>query len=255
MKIKKFPDKLLEAPLYIQLPLGVRVEMGIAAQESRRNRLLLTLLAVCLLLAAILQLNGRSILALGETQGKEGVFATLVQPDPRGVAGGLAPATGLIGRLLDSAGRSPRDPHPRAMADMPLVGPAASSGILPVSAGAGAPSPLSAAIGSDGDRSGADGVPPFSGLLAQLSPISGPAAFAPTAQPTPPAVEPTPTPTGPVIGPTPPVTEPTGPVSPVPEPAAWALWLLGFGLMGSLTRWRRHALAAVAAKDADGDAA
>jgi hypothetical protein len=33
------------------------------------------------------------------------------------------------------------------------------------------------------------------------------------------------------------------------------LWLLGFGVMGSLIRWRRRALDAVAAEDVGGDAA
>jgi hypothetical protein len=85
----------------------------------------------------------------------------------------------------------------------------------------------------------------------------------PTPTPTPPVIEPTPTPTPPIIDPTPtpfptstpPVIDPTGPVSPVPEPAAWALWLLGFGVVGSLIRWRRRALDAVAAEDIGSDVA
>lgn len=279
--------------------------MGIAAQEVRRNRLLVTLLAVCLVLAAILQLNGRSILAIGETQGKAGAFATLVQPDPKGVAGGLAPATGPIGRLLDSASRSFGNPHPRGVAGPPVdgaPGTAGSSGTSPEIAVAGTPSTVPAASAAAGEGNAghdASGIPPFNGLLSQLSPISGPSGFAPNATPTPqptppsasptptgptptptpepsgtpvnptptptsPVTEPTPTPTPPVVDPTPtppfstptpPIVDPTGPVSPVPEPAAWALWLLGFSVMGGLIRWRRRALDAVAAEDIGGDVA
>jgi hypothetical protein len=285
--------------------------MGIAAQEVRRNRLLVGLLAVCLVLAAILQLNGRSILAVGE--GKAGAFATLVQPDPKGVAGGLGSASGPIGRLLDSASRTYGNPHPRAAgapADAaPVAGTAGSSGPSPEIALAGTPSTVPAASAATGESSAggdAGGAPPFGGLISQFSPVSGPGGFGPVATPTPqptpptasptpdltstptgptptptpepsatppvnptptptpPAIDPTPTPTPPVIDPTPtppfetpkpPVVDPTGPVTPVPEPAAWALWLLGFGVMGSLVRWRRRALEAVAAEDAGGDAA
>jgi hypothetical protein len=277
--------------------------MGIGAQEVRRNRLLVSLLAVCLVLAAILQLNGRSVLAVGE--GKAGAFATLVQPDPKGVAGGLTPVVGPIGRLLNSAGRSFGNPHPRAGAPAdgaPVAGTAGSSGTRPGLASAGTPSTVPAASAATGDssaRNGSGGIPGFSGLLSQLSPISGPSGFVPTATPTPqptgsptpeptttpgptptptpeptatppvnptptptpPVIEPTPTPTPPVIDPTPfptptpPVIDPTGPISPVPEPAAWALWLLGFGVMGSLIRWRRRALHAVVAEDVGGDVA
>jgi hypothetical protein len=277
--------------------------MGIGAQEVRRSRLLVSLLAVCLGLAAILQLNGRSILAVGE--GKAGAFATLVQPDPKGVAGGLTPATGPIGRLLNSASRSFGNPHPRAgtPADgAPAAGTAGSSGTSPGLASGGTPSTVPAASAATGDssaRNGSGGLPEFGGLLSQLSPISGPSGFVPTATPTPqptgsptpqptttpgptptptpeptatPPVNPTPTPTPPVIEPTPtppvidptptpfptptpPIIDPTGPVSPVPEPAAWALWLLGFGVVGSLIRWRRRALDAVAAEDVGGDVA
>lgn len=283
--------------------------MGIAAQEVRRSRLLVSLLAVCLVLAAILQLNGRSILAVGE--GKAGAFATLVQPDPKGVAGGLAPAAGPIGRMLDSASRSFGNPRPRAVAGpagTPAPGTAASAGTSPAVAAADTPSTVPAASAATGEGStgrNPGGTPPFGGLLSQLSPISGPSGFVPdatpTPQPTPPAatptpnptttpgptptptpepsgtpVNPTPTPTPPVAEPTPtptptfpaidptptpfptstpPIIDPTGPVSPVPEPAAWALWLLGFGVMGGLVRWRRRALTATAAEDAGGDAA
>jgi len=284
--------------------LGVRRNMGIAAQEVRRNRLLVSLLAVSLALAAVVQLNGRSVLALGE--GKPGVFATLVQPDPKGVAGGLSHAAGPIGRLLDSASRSFGNPRPRlsAPADGAPVGTAASSGSNPSLASAGTPAAASTAAGTAGGssaRNGAGGLPAFGGLLSQLSPISGPAGFVPTATPTPqPTPEPSPTPTGPqptptpepsatppaeptptptppapeptptptptppvidptptppVINPTPPAIDPTGPVSPVPEPAAWALWLLGFGLIGGLVRWRRRALEGAAAEDLGGDVA
>lgn len=259
--------------------------MSIATQEVRRNRLVIALLAVCLSLAAILQLNGRSVFAIGE--GKNGAFATLVQPNPRGVAGGLSPATGPISRWLDGAGRSFGNPHPHAVAGAPVNaapvdGTAASAGTTSAGATGGTPTMAAAASaappgGSAG--SGPSGPPPFGGLISQFSPVSGPGGVfpGPTPTPTPPTATPTPQPTGtppanptptptptsPVVDPTPPIAtptppiivDPTGPVSPVPEPAAWALWLMGFGIVGSLIRWRRRALDAVAAGDAGGDAA
>ncbi|WP_213981451.1 PEP-CTERM sorting domain-containing protein [Sphingomonas sp. dw_22] len=228
--------------------------MGIAVQEVRRNRLVVALLAACLSLTAASQLNGRSIFAIGE--GRDGAFATLVQPDPKGVAGGIAPARGVIGRLLDSAGRgSGAAPAPAAEGPQPSGDGAASSGTMPEIAAVAAPATTPTApgtgIGGESAGRGSDALPPFKGLLSQFAPSSGPAGFIPSDTPTPPTDGPTP----PVTEPTVPVTDPTPPVSPVPEPAAWAMWLMGFGVVGGLVRWRRRALNPAATEGVGGEAA
>lgn len=273
--------------------------MSVATHEVRRSRLLVSLLAVCLVLAAILQLNGRSILAIGEAQGKTGAFAALVQPDPKGVAGGLARANGPISRLLDSARRSFDKPSASDAGATTSREPANTLAyIAPVALPASVPAELTG-LGQDRTSERSIETPGFGGLLAQFSPLSGPSgilpsptptpqptstpptgtptpeptvtptpepsATPPVTEPTPPVTEPTPPvteptppvtePTPPVTEPTPPVVNPTPPVSPVPEPAAWALWLLGFGVIGSLVRWRRRALDAAAAEGLSGDVA
>lgn len=204
----------------------------------------MTLLAVCLSLTAVGQLNGRSIFAIGEAQGKDGAFATLVQPEPKGVAGGIAPARGLIGRLLDSAGRAPATP-PAAPAAQPSGDGAASAGVTPVIAAveppATAPTAPDGGLGIESAGQGPGGLPPFRGLPSQFTPISGPGGFIPNDAPT--------------TEPTQPTDGPTPPVSPVPEPNVWAMWLIGFGVVGSLIRWRRRALDAAATEGVGGGAA
>lgn len=209
-------------------------------------------MAVCLSLTAMVQLNGRSIFAVGEGHGKDGAFATLVQPEAKGVAGGIAPTRGVIGRLLDSAGRPAEKPAAQP------EGSAASSGTTPelatVAAPATAPTAPDSAIGGNAGR-GPDALPPFKGLLSQLSQISAPSGFVPGDTTGTVPTQPTDGSTPPVTEPTTPVTDPTPPVSPVPEPSVWAMWLVGFGVVGGLIRWRRRALGAPATKGAGGDAA
>jgi hypothetical protein len=239
--------------------------MGIASQERLRNRLTGLGLVSCLALTALLQLNGRSILGIAMPRARSASYATLVQPNAKGIPG-LHGGTGPVGTWLDAAHRS-LDDVPREVAAAATV----ASGDTPVSGGIemtpgsqaepdGVAATLAALVdlpsghgGSAGGRSGpgaplsAAPGPGGGGMIAPTStptPDPGSTPIPPEATPTPdpksaPVMLPTPIPTP--TAPAPPVAVPT-PVSVVPEPAGWALLLAGVALVGGLIRWRRRTI-------------